>query len=663
MNIIYYSNLLMLSGLYLLRAKPLERDRVLKIGMSMKLNNRLYDYCSVYKKPYYLYNYLINESKEMILFLEKNILDKTIDKHHEDYSTEYRSYDDIKYYHNLICDTLNEYKIDFKIIENPQYEREYNYLSESLIRENELTNIDKYLYERINIQNQYIKAILNILITKNKCLVKAPTGFGKTVLAFRMINEIKPNLSIILTPRQLLNKQIQDDKYVKQLIDNYEFYNYSDNNIMRDQELNKFLENTGKKIIISCYQSIEQLYSIINNLQIDLIIFDEAHTIDNWTNSESEAKQYLLKSNAKKIFFTATPKDDMILNKNIYGQLIEKVKIYELINKEILCNIKTVVKKFTHTSNEIDMYKFIIESMYKYNKKKGIIYVNSQNNAKQLYEQFNKINLIKSFIFISDKYKTINIGDDDIKEFEKYNQPCIIITCQKLSYGYDNDMIDLECFADPRQSPIEIRQIIGRGIRWNKNTYPNKILHVLLPIYYDQFGKCKEFYTIKEYLDYIIGECGQEIIIGDSNGFELSNGNKQLGNKSYEGDEIPPEICEEYCTTAYNMFSKFMSFLKVNEGYNRERYNKLKEKFKWMIDLDKIFDKYPLFNFKMIHPENNKFYQDKKECTEKYEEIRKELINKYSNNFRKMKTSSYIKMITEQDNMIPSDEIELYYGK
>ena len=64
--------------------------------------------------------------------------------------------------------------------------------------------------------------------------------------------------------------------------------------------------------------------------------------------------------------------------------------------------------------------------------------------------------------------------------------------------------IDFICLGDPRQSDIDIRQILGRGLRWNKQTYPNKLLHLLVPLYKNEFGEYSEYGHLKKYLDYII---------------------------------------------------------------------------------------------------------------------------------------------------------------
>ena len=149
----------------------------------------------------------------------------------------------------------------------------------------------------------------------------------------------------------------------------------------------------------------------------------------------------------------------------------------------------------------------------------------------------------------------------------------------------------------PRQSDIDIRQIIGRGLRWNKQLYPNKLLHLLVPLYRDEFGNCMKNEHLKKYLDYIIGECGQDIIYkSDGTGF-ISNG-KENTNKGelYDGDTVPIEILNEYCTTGYNKYTDFMKFIKANQIYNEILYNKLKETQNWLVSLGHMLIKRSLMS-------------------------------------------------------------------
>jgi superfamily II DNA or RNA helicase len=189
-------------------------------------------------------------------------------------------------------------------------------------------------------------------------------------------------------------------------------------------------------------------------------------------------------------------------------------------------------------------------------KKKGIIYVNDCKNAENLYKLLQKQDKLNVYIYISKEIEVENSDDTCIKIFEQDKKQCIIICVGKIGYGYDNDFIDFICLGDPRQSDIEIRQIIGRGLRWKKEVYPNKLLHLLIPLYKDEFGNCSKNEHLKKYLDYIIGECGKDIIF-KNNGIVVVGNNKESPNEGtdYDGDNIPTEILNEYCTTGYNKYT------------------------------------------------------------------------------------------------------------
>ncbi len=239
--------------------------------------------------------------------------------------------------------------------------------------------------------------------------------------------------------------------------------------------------------------------------------------------------------------------------------------------------------------------------------------------------------------------------------FENDVNKAIIISVKKIGYGYDNPNIDYICLGDTRNSDIDIRQIVGRGLRYK----PNKILHILLPIYPDEIGNLH----IKKYLDYIISECGQDIIIKNINKqniFESNNNNNNIFN--YEGDEIPVEIINEYCTTGYNMYSKFINFLKVNNVYDEITYNEFKISQEWMPIFADIKDRYPKFNFRDIHPYNLNYYWNKEECYKAYNKCFEILKEKYGNEYiKKLLISNKIKLINELDSKIPLQNLEYYY--
>jgi hypothetical protein len=296
-------------------------------------------------------------------------------------------------------------------------------------------------------------------------------------------------------------------------------------------------------------------------------------------------------------------------------------------------------------------------------KRKGIIYVNNTSNAENLYNLMKKSGDISTYIYVSKNIETEDDDDTDINAFENDTKQSIIIVVGKLGYGYDNPDIDFLCLGDPRQSDIDIRQIIGRGLRWNKDLYPNKILHLLVPLYKDEFNSYKNNSHLKKYLDYIIGECGHDIIFKNNGDYAIGK-KKQLEKQGddYSGDNIPIEILKEYCTTGYNKFTDFERFLKSNKIYNETTYNDLRDKQEWLPILGNIRQKYPKFCFKNIHPNSINYYINKKEAKINIQKSIQTLKKQIGvDNYSDLTEQQILKKINVIDNKIPLIDVDLYY--
>jgi superfamily II DNA or RNA helicase len=523
---------------------------------------------------------------------------------------------------------------------------------------------DKSLKIQEELQQKYIDDIIPELKQNKKVFIKAPTGFGKTHIYYKVISsELKPLKILIFTPRKLLNIQMLDDKYTKYIKDdNFKILHFSESD---NKEKNiKKIYNNNNFIITSCYQSNSKLYELIKkyNISFDLIIFDEAHFISKWINDDN----IFLTNNITKyrIFGSATPPENYKDHENIFGKIIDKVQIYELINNKILCDIETIVKKLDNKKSEYHNLKdLIVESMKTNKKRKGIIYVNNTSNAENLYNLMKKSGDISTYIYVSKNIETEDDDDTDINAFENDTKQSIIIVVGKLGYGYDNPDIDFLCLGDPRQSDIDIRQIIGRGLRWNKDLYPNKILHLLVPLYKDEFNSYKNNSHLKKYLDYIIGECGHDIIFKNNGDYAIGK-KKQLEKQGddYSGDNIPIEILKEYCTTGYNKFTDFERFLKSNKIYNETTYNDLRDKQEWLPILGNIRQKYPKFCFKNIHPNSINYYINKKEAKINIQKSIQTLKKQIGvDNYSDLTEQQILKKINVIDNKIPLIDVDLYY--
>jgi len=658
--------------IYIRRHIYYENDKICKLGKSKNIPDRDNGYATgEYRRG--KFGLVIEISNNQIF--DDTYVEKLLQRYFKIYHSKMDG--GSEFYQNKIINEivpfLSNTSIKFKVLSEEEIN---NLIHQERIRKlKEL--LKRYFHNRQSKENRlrnklqeiYLVEIINHLNTYKKVFLKAPTGFGKTHIYYKTILRMKFNRILFLTPRILLNQQIVEEKYSSYIKDDkYKIIHFSDlDNSSKEENIKMHSKNNRKIIMTSCYQSGNRLLEYIKkyNFLFDLIIFDEAHFITSWAENISE---FLTNNNIcnYRLFGSATPTDDIELLPLVYGKVIEKVKVYELINQDILCNIETIVKQLNDKKSEYHNLKdLIVESMTKYKKKKGIIYVNDCKNAENLYKLLQKQDKLNVYIYVSKNIEVENDSNTDIKTFEKDKEQCIIICVGKIGYGYDNDYIDFICLGDPRQSDIDIRQIIGRGLRWKKDVYPNKLLHLLVPLYRDEFGNCAKNEHLKKYLDYIIGECGKDIIF-------KSNGNAVVGNGTqipkegddYDGENIPTEILNEYCTTGYNKYTDFLKFLKSNKIYDEISYNKLKEKQNWIVDLGGLQTKYKNFCFRNIHPNNINYYWNKKEAHEAYKICNNKLnIELGKEKYRRLDSRYKLNKINELDKKIPIINFDLYYPK
>jgi superfamily II DNA or RNA helicase len=383
---------------------------------------------------------------------------------------------------------------------------------------------NNHKFEKRPYQENYIHKSLLELNNNKKVLIKAPTGSGKTYIVYNILKKLITfqdcfNI-VIFTPLKLLNLQWCLPKYL-------DILGYIDeiNIIQKNEYTNKDLfmnqiKSHKKNIIVACYQSEKSLSDILSDVQIDIVIFDEAHVITNFYKS---SYWDITNNISYKIFCTATPYDIMS-EKKLYGNTIDEIKIHELIADNKLSELFTVVKVINDESNS--MATIINTTMITYNKHKGLVFCNNRENAVALYNtMYKKCNKFNLYIYITDLNKTKSYDKKvqyniDKKIFEHDMKDCLIISVGQMKMGYDHPPIDLIVFADPKSSFVDISQCIGRGLR----KYPNKkYLHLLLPIIKDYTSGNE---NVIRYLDFVTNEV-EEPIINKSNIDFNSGGNAQ----------------------------------------------------------------------------------------------------------------------------------------
>ena len=355
---------------------------------------------------------------------------------------------------------------------------------------------------------------------KNRCYLELPTGGGKSVIVYNVINIIKPKIVIIFSPRKIINKQNISKKYLDILELNYRVID--DTNDITD-----IIDITENTIIVSCVQSYKKIYNAITkyNLTNIFIWFDEAHwSLEGWVGDTDKHKEFLLKDEQHicwRLFTSASPDENIIReHSQIYGKLINDVSVRQLIDDNYLCSINPYI--FSTKNDNPDILDYVLTNFEENKKSCGMSFHNNCDNAYLLfikhYNHYIKgLTTIHPFLLISE-YKGVNLdvidakilnyNYRDIKTFEKKENSIGYVVSQ-YSMGYDFNFIDIIFISDPKLSLKDIIQTIGRGMRPDmlgaNGTNLYKVLHIYLPTYLeDDEDKKNKYKKIVEVLKYLL---------------------------------------------------------------------------------------------------------------------------------------------------------------
>jgi superfamily II DNA or RNA helicase len=381
----------------------------------------------------------------------------------------------------------------------------------------------QYIWNERNYQRTIINFSKNELLTQNKLYIELPTGGGKSYIVYNLFDYLKSEFIIIVSPRKIVNSQNISQKYLEILKDNYSTFNYS-----IDNNFDEYLRLSNKKIVICCTQSIDKIYEKIlsNSITNITIWFDEAHWgIEEWikTLNDNVISQFWLLNNKHikyRIYTSASPNKPKVLqHENIFGKLYTPIKVKELINLNWLSSIKPYV--YSENKENVDNIKYIISDFFEKERSFGFSFHNKQKNAFNLfykhYIQYKNDNTyIKPFLLVSDNFTVEKEPklQEIILEYDYRNIKTFETTIYSIGYvvakynmGYDFNKLDFICLSDPKLSPQDIIQSIGRGIRpdllGQYGSNKEKILVISLPVYVYENGDNK-YEKIVEVLKYLL---------------------------------------------------------------------------------------------------------------------------------------------------------------
>jgi superfamily II DNA or RNA helicase len=376
-------------------------------------------------------------------------------------------------------------------------------LDESVLEKSTLdySIIDKikknFLNKKFDLRDYQIELFEHACNT-NRSICISPTGSGKALMIylvtlFYLLN--KKTKILIIVPRTSLILQLEEEfkmyaEGTKLNIEQYIHKIYSGQN-----------KDSNKLIYISTWQSIGDMPKEWYQ-QFSVCISDEAHT------SKAKVLREIMDSCTEAKYrhgFTGTPTNDgensfvnIKVLKGVFGEPTQKVKTKELIEKNVLSDIKINALRFRYQDKED--YQFI-KNLYENNtpsksfqsEQDYVIGKDFRNNfIAKLALSLDK-NTIVFFQFVDKQGKVLyDIIDKLAKEYgkevylihgnikvaererirklvEEKNNIILISSFGTTSTGVNFKNVHNAIFASAFKASIIIRQTLGRGLRVHEN--------------------------------------------------------------------------------------------------------------------------------------------------------------------------------------------------
>lgn len=570
---------------------------------------------------------LQNEKKIII----KNLNIKKINVSEKD--LEYKSRDDR--IHNIVREYIKEGKsliqlvtdkcprnIDMRKLFTSVYHKledeEINNITKKSIKDN-LIRLSKKKAQIIlhDYQIKYVDAVHKELLTVHKCILKSPTGSGKTIMCFTTIaklfktlelehGELKSFNILYLAPRlKLCSQSIKDtpsntithnneeDEDILNTIDasnrdilisagltelNFLEYNFKASSITETA----LCENPYFNFISSTYQSLDKLTNFIQikKLKFDIVIYDEFHCILSYHRDDIKCKKFLQNELfVRKIFTSATPYYSQEVKTDLYGNLINYVNIKDLIENQQLCNIIPLIEIEYEDSTlsaddklktKYEKLPYMIREIFnKYNKKKAILFCNSTAGCIRIYELLNKYLNGKGIIDNTKKIKIFRpyVGKININKYNTNNEDKKPISGENIKINDTSSNLDSSeteyCEADALLKEIE--DLVN-----NKDKDNEQILK--------EYENCKELCILITCKKIDIGYDHKPIdliIFADNkNSFIdisqcIGRGlRKDPNNPNKECHVALPIIMNNICSNNYKNIISVLEYMKNNVGIN-----------------------------------------------------------------------------------------------
>ena len=375
------------------------------------------------------------------------------------------------------------------------------------------------------VQTKAFNEVTKLLQSRDECLVKMFCGTGKSRVIQRIILERKHPLSVVVFPSLALIRQFTKD-YLGN-VRNIGLLNVSSEELAHitsttdPVQIHHFLHNPKtkhqQKIICVTYQSLDVLLSSIGDTKIGIACFDEAHRT---TSPEAKELVYGDEYHAKyekRIFFTATPVNangitmfDRERNEmRTYGDCgplaceytylqglrdgilaLFELRI-DLYTQDTLGNMYESIARAILTTGNTRVLTFHADAAAESDSETSVL--RFVDKAK-FVEAFRSV-CVKEFpdkvgMFADERitFRAITASTKDKDAILGAFETCsdteiyIVASCRTIGEGVDTKKANMCVFVDPKSSPKDIIQNIGRICRKVAGSVERQPATVLIPI-------------------------------------------------------------------------------------------------------------------------------------------------------------------------------------
>lgn len=370
--------------------------------------------------------------------------------------------------------------------------------------------------------------ILKELSVSDRCKYISACGTGKTLTGQRvmesMIEDKNTSCCLVLLPTLDLivqffvsmkaNSKVKSHELPLVICSDFEINNSTEestyskravhcNITNSEMKILDFLNNEtlNHKLILSTYQSVETLGNLIKerlgNFEINFAIFDEAHkTAGEWDKQFSYALYNENIKIEKRLFMTATPKENLVENdallgmenETLYGKIAHELSMDKAIEKGIIRDYKIVIGVINKKMFELEntdkslLYSYALQEMMKIKSvKKGIIFHNTIKESQEFVKTIKERNILSEYDFSHiDGTMPARKRKEALHQLEKCNN-FFLSNSRLLSEGVDVPSIEAVGLFSSSKSVVDIAQRIGRAQRINSET-KEAFGYVFLPL-------------------------------------------------------------------------------------------------------------------------------------------------------------------------------------